>query len=291
MQGRSIILTVTASLFFAGSTYLSKLLGSGQLGEALHPLQITHSRFMFGFLTALVFFLATRSRIEAPNLKLHLLRSPIGYCGVAILFIGILHIPASDAVALIFLNPVFAMVFAALFLKELVGRHRWTAAVAAFLGGIMLIRPEGASADPVALLCVLGAILVGLEIIIIKILASREGTFQILLLNNAFATVLASLPLIHAFTAPAPSQWAALVAVGGLMVTGQMLFLFAMRASDASLVAPFVYSTLVFVALLDLAILGIAPDMVSLGGMAIIIASGSYIAMREHRQRPTGVSA
>ena len=284
MQGRSIILTVTASLFFAGSTYLSKLLGSGYWDGALHPLQVTQSRFMFGLATALVLFLATRSRIERPNLKLHLLRSPIGFIGVSILFVGVLYIPAADAVALIFLNPIFAMIFAALILKEAVGRHRWTAAAVAFLGGIMLIRPEGASANPVALLCFAGAMLVGIEIVIIKVLASREGTFQILLINHAIATALATLPLIHVFAAPTPAQWVALVAVGGLMVTGQMMFLFAMRASDASLVAPFIYSTLVFVALMDLAVLGVVPDMVSVGGMAIIIASGSYIALREHRQ-------
>ncbi|MGB1177240.1 MAG: EamA family transporter, partial [Candidatus Puniceispirillaceae bacterium] len=76
----------------------------------------------------------------------------------------------------------------------------------------------------------------------------------------------------------------ALAAVGGVMVTGQMLFLFAMRSSDASLVAPFIYATLIFVMLFDFGVLGVVPDFVSLAGTGIIIAGGSYIAIREQRQ-------
>ena len=285
MPGRAILLAVTASFFFASSTYLAKLLGSGFWFEAVHPFQITHSRFVFGFLTGVLMFIATRSRFTRPNLKLHVLRSTMGWCGVTAGFVGVIYIPASDAIALIFLNPIFAMAFAVLILKEVVGRRRWSAAVVAFIGGVILIRPEGSSTHPVALLCLAGAVVVGLEIVIIKMLTSRESIFQILVISNAIAMVVASVPLAFVFEAPTSLQWTALVGVGVLMTTGQMLFLLSMRANDASLVAPFIYATLIFVVLLDLLVLGVVPDLVSFTGMTIIIASGCYIALREHRQR------
>lgn len=75
------------------------------------------------------------------------------------------------------------------------------------------------------------------------------------------------------------------MAVGVIMVAGQTLFLFAMRAGEASLVAPFVYATPVFVVLMDLAVLGVVPDSVSLSGAGTIIACGIYIGFREQRRR------
>lgn len=284
MQGQPILLAVTASLCFAGSTFLSKLLGSGFYGTALHPLQVAHSRFAFGLLTAMLLFLASRRHVIRPHWRLHLLRSTLGWIGIAILFTGVIYIPASDAVALTFLNPIFAMMLAVLILHERVGKHRWTAAIIAFCGGVLLIRPEAAGINPVALLCLGGAALIGLEIVVIKMLSLREDVFQILLINNAIAATVATIPLFFTFEMPNAAQWGALAAVGVVMVTGQMLFLFAMRSSDASLVAPFIYATLIFVMLFDFGVLGVVPDLISLAGAGIIISCGSYIAIREHRQ-------
>ena len=124
----------------------------------------------------------------------------------------------------------------------------------------------------------------GMEIVIIKILSSREDVFQILVLNNSIAMVVASLPLFWVFTMPTKAQWMGLMAVGVVMVTGQTLFLYAMRAGEASLIAPFIYATVVFVVLLDLIVLGMVPDAVSLAGAGIILSCGVYIGFREHRQ-------
>ena len=96
--------------------------------------------------------------------------------------------------------------------------------------------------------------------------------------------MVASLPLFWVFTMPTTAQWMGLMAVGVVMVTGQTLFLFAMREGEASLIAPFIYATLVFVVLLDMIVLGVVPDAVSLAGAGIILSCGVYIGFREHRQ-------
>ena len=280
-----ILLAVLASFFFASSTFLSKLLGSGEWGDPLNPLQIAHARFAFGLMTALALAVFVDLRLTRPNLKLHVLRSACGWTGIAILFTGVLYIPASDAVALTFLNPIFAMVFAVKILMERIDKQRWWAAAIALFGGILLIRPEANGLNPIALLCIFGAIIIGVEIVVIKLLTLREGVFQILVINNAIAVLLASIPLIFVFMMPTASQWLALTVVGVTMVIGQLLFLLAMKAVDASLVSPFIYSTLMFVGTLDYFILDVQPDAISLFGGALIIASGSYIALRENSNR------
>ncbi len=280
-----ILLAVLASFFFASSTFLSKLLGNGEWGDPLNPLQIAHARFAFGLMTALALAVFVSPRLTRPHFKLHVLRSACGWTGIAILFTGVLYIPASDAVALTFLNPIFAMVFAVKILMERIDNQRWWAAAIALFGGILLIRPEANGLNPIALLCIFGAIIIGVEIVVIKLLTLREGVFQILVINNAIAVLLASIPLVFVFMMPTASQWLALTAVGVTMVIGQLLFLFAMKAVDASIVSPFIYSTLIFIGMLDYFILDVQPDAISLFGGALIIASGSYIALRENSKR------
>ena len=55
-----------------------------------------------------------------------------------------------------------------------------------------------------------------------------------------------------------------------------------MRAGEASLIAPFIYTTLVFVVLLNLIVLGVVPDAASLAGAGIILSCGVYIGFCEH---------
>ena len=285
MRIHPILLAVLASFFFASSTFLSKLLGSGQWGDPLNPLQIAHARFAFGLMTAMVLAVFVGLQLTRPHFKLHVLRSACGWIGIAILFTGVLYIPASDAVALTFLNPIFAMVFAVKILMERIDNQRWWAAAIALFGGILLIRPEANGLNLIALLCIFGAIIIGVEIVVIKLLTSREGVFQILVINNTIAALLATVPLMFVFVMPTATQWLALTAVGIIMVIGQLLFLFAMKAADASLVSPFIYSTLIFVGTLDYFILDVQPDPISLFGGALIIASGGYIALTENSKR------
>ena len=285
MRIHPILLAVLASFFFASSTFLSKLLGSGQWGDPLNPLQIAHARFAFGLVTAMVLAVFVGLQLTRPHFKLHVLRSACGWIGIAILFTGVLYIPASDAVALTFLNPIFAMVFAVKILMERIDNQRWWAAAIALFGGILLIRPEANGLNLIALLCIFGAIIIGVEIVVIKLLTSREGVFQILVINNTIAALLATVPLMFVFVMPTATQWLALTAVGIIMVIGQLLFLFAMKAADASLVSPFIYSTLIFVGTLDYFILDVQPDPISLFGGALIIASGGYIALTENSKR------
>jgi len=52
-----IIFVLLASFFFASSTFVAKMAGVGFFGSPIHPLQVTHSRFVFGLITVLIMFL------------------------------------------------------------------------------------------------------------------------------------------------------------------------------------------------------------------------------------------
>ena len=280
-----IIFVLLASFFFASSTFVAKMAGVGFFGSPIHPLQVTHSRFVFGLITVLIMFLLfDREKFARPNFCLHIARATFGFLGVSIMFSGVVYLPASDAISLSFMNPIFAMFFATILLGEQVGKYRWFGAFCAFIGAVILLRPEGWQANPIALMCIAGAAALGLEIVIIKILSGREKPLQILVISNAIGSVIATAPLLFIGAVPQSTQWFALIAVGALMAFGQLLFLLAILRAEASLVAPYIYTTLLFVMALDFAVLGVRPDFWSLAGAGIISCSGIFISYRDHKR-------
>jgi drug/metabolite transporter (DMT)-like permease len=277
----AVTLLVLATVFIAGTTLAAKALGTQTLGDPLHPLQISHGRFVFAFIGLLMAAAILRPKIKAPNIKLHVSRTLCGATGVTLMFAAVAFIPLSDATAISFLNPVFGMLLAIPFLGETVGRWRWAAAFIAFAGALILLRPSPDTFQIAALLALGAALAMGFELIFIKKLADREPPMQILLINNFIGWILMSTVMIPFWSPPTPAQWGALLALGLMMAAAQTCFINAMARADASYVTPFSYLTLIFASLYDWAIFTAVPDWVSVLGAAIIVSGAALLAWRE----------
>lgn len=283
-------LVLVAAAFVAGTTLLAKALGTDALGDPLHPLQISNGRFLFAFSAIGSVALARRIRIVNPDLRRHALRSGFGWLGVSLMFAAAAFIPLTDATAISFLNPVFAMMLAIPLLGETVGRVRWSAAVIALVGALILLRPSPDSFNPAALLALAAAVALGVEVIVIKRLSGKEPPLQILLLNNTFGIVISTTAAAAFWQMPTLPQWGALAALGFLMAAAQTCFINAISRADASFVSPFWYATLVFAALYDFALFDVVPDWISVVGAVVILTGAALLAWREARIRPSGDS-
>jgi drug/metabolite transporter (DMT)-like permease len=277
----AVVLMITATLFIAGTMLAAKSLGTDTLGAPLHPLQISHGRFMFAFIGFITASAVLRPKIRAPNMRLHLARTIFGATGVTLMFAAVAFIPMSDATAISFLNPVFGMILAIPFLGEKVGRWRWLAAAMAFVGALILLRPGPDTFQVAALLALGAALAMGFELVFIKKLADREPALQILLINNAIGCVLMSVAVIAFWAPPTLAQWGVLVTLGLMMAGAQTCFINAIARADASFVTPFSYLTLIFAGLYDWAIFAQIPDWISVLGAAIIVSGAALLAWRE----------
>lgn len=277
----AIALMVLATSFIAATTLLAKALGTDALGPALHPFQVTHSRFLFAFVAIAAVTAARGQRISSPRWSIHIGRTLCGVVGVTCMFTAAARIPLSDATAISFLNPVFGMILAIPFLGEKVGPWRWLAAATAFCGALILLRPGPDTFQIAALFALGAAAALGTELIFIKKLADREPILQVLFVNNALGLTISSIAVLFVFAAPTPHQWLALAGLGFAMAAAQACFINAMARADASMVTPFSYLTLVFAALYDATIFGQLPDLVSYLGAAVILAGAALLAWRE----------
>jgi drug/metabolite transporter (DMT)-like permease len=75
------------------------------------------------------------------------------------------------------------------------------------------------------------------------------------------------------------------ILIGVSSTAGQWIVVLAFRYADASVLAPFSYTQLLWVSLLGFLIFGEVPDVWTVTGAAIIVASGLYTAHRERVRR------
>ncbi len=197
---------VCAAAFIAATNLMAKSLGTDALGPPMHALQISHGQFLFAFIGLGLATNILRPSLTAPNWRLHIARTSFGWVGVTLMFASVAFIPLADATAISFLNPVFAMMLAIPFLGEKVGRVRWSAAVLALIGAVVLLRPTPESFQPAALLALGAAMIMGLELIFIKKLAGRENPFQILLVNNMISLCIATVAVLAVWQPPTGAQ-------------------------------------------------------------------------------------
>ncbi|MFT6675109.1 MAG: drug/metabolite transporter (DMT)-like permease [Sulfitobacter sp.] len=290
-NGLAAGLIATATAFIAATTLMAKALGSDALGPALPALQISHGRFLFAFLAISTAVVILRPTLDAPHWRLHLARTTCGWAGITLMFASVAYIPLADATAISFLNPVFGMMLAIPLLGETVGRIRWFAAVMALFGAVILLRPTPDSFQAAALLPFGAAMVMGLELIFIKKLTSREGPFQILFFNNMMGLGIATLAVIPVWQPPTLAQWGLLAGIGVCMAVAQSCFVNGMARADASFVAPFSYGTLIFAALYDQIFYGVTPDRITLLGAGIIISGAVLLALREARVKSRPAAA
>ena len=284
----SVLFMISASLLIAGTTILAKILGTTTLGPPINPMQISNARFFFAFILISIFFMTTKSKIIKPNYKVHLGRSVCGWIGISILFGASSIISITDATAIIFTNPIFTMLLAIVLLGEKVKPIKWIAVIITFWGALILIRPENNIINHqfIIIILIIGAFVLGLESVFIKMLTLKENPKQILLINNSIGLLISSIPICFIWTTPTTLQILAMLGIGSLMLCAQACFIQALRRSKAHFAVPYFYSTLIFVAIYDFFIFNITPDDISFIGASLIIIGGISIYISEIIKKP-----
>ena len=284
----SVLFMISASLLIAGTTILAKILGTTTLGPPINPMQISNARFFFAFILISIFFMTTKSKIIKPNYKVHLGRSVCGWIGISILFGASSIIPITDATSIIFTNPIFTMLLAIVLLGEKVKPIKWIAVIITFWGALILIRPENNIINHqfIIIILIIGAFVLGLESVFIKMLTLKENPKQILLINNSIGLLISSIPICFIWTTPTTLQILAMLGIGSLMLCAQACFIQALRRSKAHFAVPYFYSTLIFVAIYDFFIFNIIPDNISFIVASLIIIGGMSIYISEIIKKP-----
>ncbi|RCW82455.1 DMT family transporter [Paracoccus lutimaris] len=180
--------------------------------------------------------------------------------------------------------PLAIVLGAALFLGEPVGWRRWSAIIVGFLGVLLVIRPGLAGFQPVSLMAVLAVVGLAARDIATRRIPARIHSDQLAAL--AFLAILIASCVMgwvlgQSFVMPDLRQWGLFIACMAVGVGGYALLVTATRLAEASALAPYRYVRLVFALMLAFAVFDERPDLMTLLGAAVIVASGCYTMWRE----------
>ena len=246
---RPILLVLLACAFFAGTNLVARWVSETQAANPIHPLQITFGRYVAGFLL-MAPLLATRFadvRSRVPHL--YLLRSGGGVASATCIFIGVAYLPLVDVTAISYASPFFALVLAAVFLRERVRGSRWAAVGLGFAGALLITRPTPETFQAMALVPFAAAFFMGIEVTALRYIAQRDSTGTAMVWTNAVGLLISACFMPFVWSDPTWEQAGLIFLIGLITVRGQVLMVAAMAEGEASLLAPLFYSTLVYASL------------------------------------------
>jgi len=244
----------------------------------LHPLQVTFARYLFAAGILIPFGLSRLRLPSGPSVAPYAIRVLAGYLGVVLMFFAIKELRLSDATAIGFTSPFFAIAASGVILKERAGYRRWLSAVVGFIGVLIITQPTGQSFEPAALIALTAAIAMGVEIVGVKWLSVVDKSVTVILISNILAVPLGAAAAIPVWVWPSAAQWLILLAIGAVAAIGQQCVLRGARLGDASFIAPFFYFSLVFSTFLGAVIFDERPPLSTIIGSIIIFAGVLFSA-------------
>ncbi|MEJ8847716.1 DMT family transporter [Variovorax rhizosphaerae] len=214
--------------------------------------------------------------------RLHLLRAVLTMTMLVLFVYGLKTLGLAEAYTLSFIAPLLMVLIAVPMLGESVQPRHWLAIGLGFVGVVIALRPEqGAFLSMGALAILVAAACYALSNMLGRLISRTEPSAALVFWTTAGMAVGGSL-----LAAPqwVPIQSGHAWALAGLAVSGflgQLAIAEAFRHGQAASIAPFEYSALAWAVVLDWLFWQAAPDAWTLGGGALIILSGLWLARSE----------
>jgi drug/metabolite transporter (DMT)-like permease len=217
---------------------------------------------------------------------MHLLRSLLGILAMGFAFYAFSLMRLAEAISILHTTPLFMTALSMLILGEKVGKYRWAAVVAGFIGMLIVVRPGEGILHSGSLFMLIAALLIGFTTIIIRYLSAKDDPVCITFYFTLFGIIVSATGIaLFGWVAPSPVDWFFLVAVGLFGGLAQYLMTLSYRYCEIAVVAPLKFLSIAVGGLFGFFIWAEIPDLQSLAGISIIVASGLYTLHREMLHR------
>jgi len=285
----AITLKIAQTLAFSLMYAAIKLAGDVPIG------QVVFYRGFFALVPLLVwtfFTVGPLAAIRTERPAYHVVRSVVGVSSMFANFTALKLLALATVTAFGFMQPIFAVILAALFLRERVGRYRWGAVVVGFAGVLLMIEPHGGLASLLGLhlsrgvgYALLFSFLSAVVVVWIRQMSTTERSEAIVFYFMAACAVVGAVVMIWDHVPLSYGQVFWLVMCGLVGGMGQLFMTYSYRFAEPSLLASFDYVSMVWATLLGYFVFAEAPSIMVFAGAGVVIAAGLFIAWREHHLR------
>ena len=280
----AIFLVIAACFLFSFLDTSAKYL----VQQGMEALFITWVRFTVHLVLVLVMFRVWSSRMmfRTANLPGQVVRGVLMFGSTIFNFMALQTLQLAETISMAFFSPMVVVALAGPLLGEWAGWRRWLAVVVGFIGVLVVTRP-GFGTFGIGYLFSLGFVAChSLYIIMTRKMAATESA-ESLIFYSALTPALFLLPTVPLYgTMPKEAlQWGLLLVTGVCGGLGHWLLIKAYKQATTAALAPYPYTQIVWMVALGWFVFNDLPDMWTLVGASIIVASGLYIVHREHRLR------
>jgi drug/metabolite transporter (DMT)-like permease len=273
-----------AVLIFAYFLFTFEVIAARMLGATMATEQVVLVRSAAQLLIVIPFVIragAGPSILRTQHIWLHLLRGLLSVSGLYFYFYSFGHLPLATATTISFTKALFLVLLAQIVLGEVVRLPRWIATLVGFCGVLIVLQPGVETIDVAAIAGVVGALTGAGLLLVTKLLARHESPLAIMVYVALITTAVSIIPGILAWRAPSPYELIALGLISVFGPMGQYFNIIAFRMAEASSLAPIDYVRLLFSALAGYLIFFEIPDIGTVIGAGVIIASTFFITRHE----------
>jgi len=220
--------------------------------------------------------------VKTGSLKLQIFRALALLGATGCNFVAVQYLPLTVTGAIAFTAPLLICALSVPFLGETVGWRRWTAIGVGFLGVLIIVRPGTDAFHPASLLCLLAAFSTAFYMLLTRRVSAFDSPATSQFYVGIVATVVLLPFVVFFWSWPSTLDgWIAFFAVGIFGFLGHQLITMASGLAPATVLAPFSYFQIIFMALSSWLIFAQPPDIWLYVGAPIVIMSGLYIWLRE----------
>ncbi len=221
--------------------------------------------------------------IPTRRIGVHATRMIVGLAGLLANFLSYILLPPAEAAAIGFTMPIFGTILSALILREATGIHRWGAVLLGFAGVLVMVRPD-AGHFPVegVAVAIAAALLTATVSLILRELGRTDQPGVIVFWFTLLSVAPLGLAMPIYGQAHDAGTWGLLLLIGVVGGIAQICLTAALRFGPVAVVLPMDYSAIIWTTLLGAFIGEGWPMATTWIGAILIIASGLYIAWREH---------
>jgi drug/metabolite transporter (DMT)-like permease len=202
--------------------------------------------FTFGYL------FKKKIPIYGNNKKLLILRGVVGVTSMTFFFASIKYLSVGTAVSLRYIAPIFAAIFAVIFLKEKIKPLQWLFFIMAF-SGVVVLKGFDAHVSTYGLLLVLiASISSGFVYILLSKIGKSEHPVVVVNYFMIIATIVGGVLSINDWVTPDGFQLFLLLSLGVFGYYGQVYMTKAFQSAPTNQVAPLKYIEVVFTLIIGL---------------------------------------
>jgi drug/metabolite transporter (DMT)-like permease len=217
--------------------------------------------------------------------KLQFLRSVALMMATTLFFFAFSRLGLAEASAIFNISPVLITLGAFLFLREQIGPRRVIGILVSLLGALIIIRPGSGVFTIYAILPLGAAIFYSTYSLATRFVGTDESPWTSLFYSAIFGAICYSIYIVFNWNPMSNNALLLTIIIGLFGTAGHICLIRALTLGEASLVAPFIYTNLLFTTIWGFVLFGNFPDFWTIVGALIIVAAGIYVWARDRAVR------